>query len=238
MDKYTLNARIYPVVILLLPIIIIGVSYSIEYDSLIQTISSLGITSALLYFFSNLGRDNGKLKEPKLWSKWGGMPTVQLLSFKNEEIDPITKRKYHKILLELSPIEDKGLNFETTDIHLVSNIYEYWTTFLISRTRNTKKFPLIFKENISYGFRRNLWGLKNISILFLIISISGNILYQFLVVGSKNLLDFPISFFISELFMIIILLIWIFRINSEWIRIPAFAYAERLLESVEEIKAT
>jgi len=232
MDKYSLSARIYPIVIFLLPLVIIGVSYSIAYNKYLHILTTLGISSALLYFLSNLGRDNGKLKEPELWRKWGGMPTIQLLSFENKLIDEITKKKYHKKLLELSPI-DRTIDFENSTINSVSDVYASWTKFLISRTRDTKKYSLLFKENISYGFRRNLWGLKSLSLIVLTITIFANYLFHAANIGFNNILQYPIQFFISESLLLALLLIWVFRINSNWIKIPAFGYAESLLESIE-----
>lgn len=236
MDKYSLNARIYPVVILLLPLVIIGISYSIEYESYFQILSTLGVSAALTYFLSNLGRDKGKQQEPILWEKWGGMPTIQLLSFKNGIIDKHTKRKYHKLLLELSPIEECNIDFENASIDSVSDIYKSWSKFLISKTRDTKQFSLLFKENISYGFRRNLWGLKSISLIIVFLVLLSNYSYQVLNYGFLGLSEYPLQFFISETMLVLLSFIWIFWINSEWIKIPAFSYAERLLESIESLK--
>jgi hypothetical protein len=38
--------------------------------------------------------------------------------------------------------------------------YEQAGTWLRENTRDTKKFSILFNENISYGYRRNLLGLK------------------------------------------------------------------------------
>jgi len=235
MDKYSLNARIYPVVILLLPLVVIGVTYSLEYEEYIQILSTLGITSALLYFLSNVGRDSGKPKEPKLWQKWGGMPTAQLLSYKNEIIDKHTKQKYHRELQNLSPIDDTSIDFENVDLSEVIEVYKSWTKYLISKTRDTKKYALQFKENISYGFRRNLWGLKTLSIFLLLICMIGNYVFQGIKNGFLSYDTFSVQFFISESILILLLAVWIFIIDSNWIKIPAFAFGERLLESIDSI---
>lgn len=237
MDKYSLNARIYPVVIFLLPLVIIGISYSIEYEEYLQVLTTLGISSALVYFLSNIGRDSGKKKEPSLWKKWGGMPTVQLLCYDNNIIDPITKRNYHKKMLKLSPIENSEIDFENVDLESVVDIYKSWTKYLISQTRDTKKYSLLFKENISYGFRRNLWGLKTISIILILLVLAGNFIFTEIGTGFQNFKDFSINFWISEVLLFILLLIWSFIITNKWIKIPAFGYAERLLESIETTNA-
>jgi len=237
MDKYSINARIYPVVILLLPLVVIGITYSIEYEKYLQVLTTLGIISALIYFLSNIGRDSGKRKEPKLWKTWGGMPSVQLLSFKNNRIDRFTKQNYHDRLLVLSPIQSESIDFQNSDLEEVEDIYKSWTKYLISKTRDTKKYSLLFKENISYGFRRNLWGLKLISIVILIITIVGNYVFIGFKNGFLSYQSFPINFFVSEGILLILLMIWLFVITNKWIKIPAFGYAERLLESIETINA-
>jgi hypothetical protein len=71
-DNYTLKARFYPVIILFLPMIVIGIFYSLQFEEIYLLLSSLGIVGALMYLFSQLGRDQGKLKEQRLWQIWGG----------------------------------------------------------------------------------------------------------------------------------------------------------------------
>ncbi|TRX66403.1 hypothetical protein [Carboxylicivirga sp. M1479] len=235
MDKYSLHARIYPVVIFLLPIVILGITYSIKYEEYFQILTTLGVSSALVYMMSNIGRDKGKKKENKLWQGWGGMPTIQLLHFRDNTIDDITKRKYHNKLLKFDPIEKEDVDFENTSLVNLSEIYQSWTKFLISQTRDTKKYALLFKENMSYGFRRNLWGLKTISLIFISIALLINYVFAGLNVGFLCFNMFSSSFWISEIALLLLMCIWLFVITSSWIKIPAYGYAERLLESIETL---
>lgn len=232
MDKYSRNARIYPMIILLLPIVLLGLIYSWEYQSILQALTTLGVTAALTYLFANLGRDLGKKKEAELWEKWGGMPSAQLFSFQNNVIDRFTKQKYHSKMLQLSPVS-KEYNFEKDEYKALEDVYISWTKFLISKTRDTKKYALLFNELISYGFRRNLWGLKKLSLISLTILIISNYLFQSFKMGVNEFIDFPVEFFITELILALLYFIWVFVFTTEWVKIPAVAYAERLLESIE-----
>ena len=96
---------------------------------------------------------------------------------------------------------------------------------------DTKKYPLLFKENINYGYRRNVWGLRSIGIvtsglccaaaatgLYMRYRATGN-------VGEEIAGAFAVAF--------VFFLLWIFRFSSDWVRIAADAYAARLAESVE-----
>lgn len=233
-NKYSLYARLYPMIILFLPFIVIGIAFSIEYKNLLQILTTLGVTTALSYLFSNLGRDMGKRKENKLWDKWGGMPTVQLMNYNNSIIDIITKQRYHSKMMELLPV-DRTINFVDANKKLLEDIYLSWTKYLITHTRDIKKYPLLFNENISYGFRRNLWGLKAISIILISLSIVFNYLFQAINHGFDKFIAFPIEFYISQTILFILLFFWIFVIKPNWIKIPAFAYAERLFEAIDSL---
>ena len=202
-----------------------------QYEEILQVLASLGVTGALSYFLANFGRDLGKSKENGLWDEWGGPPTSQLLSLNNDYIDKITKKRYHTTMSKVlnGPEFSEGMTEEEAEA-----VFRAWTKILITKTRDTKSFPLLFKENISYGFRRNLWGMKPLGLAVSIVSLIGVLLYSIL--GSENAISLlkTNSILLGLLFSVSI--IWIFVITKQWVRTPAFAYAERLLESIDHIE--
>ncbi len=220
--------------ILFLPFIIFGISYAIEMESYLNILSSLGVTAALSYLFSQIGRDSGKRKENELWDSWGGTPTEQLFSYKNDIIDEQTKNRYHQ---KMSKILDPNItiDYKSAQPDILKDIYKSWTKYLIGRTRDTKKFSLLFNELTNYGFRRNLWGLKTVSLVFICICLCGNYIYSILTSKTVDMLNYPIAFWVSEVILIILILFWVFIINKTWVKIPAFSYAERLLETIDII---
>lgn len=235
-DNYTLKARYYPVIILFFPILILGFCYSFQYASIIHLAASTGAAGVLTYLFSQLGRDKGKHKEPLLWNHWGGMPSIQLLRSSNSLIDSYTKQRYYQKLFQLCPVT----TIDVIDIKQLSSsqadeVYLAWTKYLIGQTRDKKKYPLLFKENVSYGFRRNLWGLKIISISFISILILGNYLFWASKLNAFNPLFYPDTYKYSTVALFILILFWIFVVTKNWVRIVAFAYAERLCESLENM---
>lgn len=231
MDKYSLKARLYPMFILFLPLIAIGISYSIDIENYLNILTSIGISAALSYFFSNLGRDSDKRKEKELWDSWGGAPTQQIFSYDNDRIDQHTKDRYHRFMLSRLPTKET-IDF-TVEQETVKEIHQSWTKYLITQTRDTKKFALLFKENTSYGFRRNLWGLKPFSLALICICLIVNYLYSATNSNSINFLNYSVTFKVSESILVLLFLVWIFIIKKEWVKIPAFAYAERLLETID-----
>lgn len=235
-DAYSLKARVYPMLILFSPLIIVGFFFSIQFDSIVHGFSSLGIVGILSYLFSQLGRDQGKKKEPELWDSWGGPVTTQILRLTDNTIDQYTKERYHKRLLQLCPTDVPELNRERNDIKASDEIYRAWTKFLISNTRNVKDFPLLLKENTSYGFRRNLWALKPSAITLVLSLIVVNYLVSFRDVGLYDPFKFLDQFWYVNSSLLLILVFWIFIINRDWVKVPALAYAQRLCESVDQLK--
>ncbi|HWB27616.1 MAG TPA: hypothetical protein VG738_19200 [Chitinophagaceae bacterium] len=235
-DQYTLKARFYPVIILFFPLVVAGVFYSFEFKTAAHFLSSLGLVGALTYLFSQLGRDRGKQKEPALWQSWGGVPSVQLLRLTDSRINKHTKEKYHQKLQGACPVPiAPTLTMEANNLPEADEVYQAWTKHLIGQTRDTKKFSLLFKENISYGFRRNLWGVKPIALFMIGLSLVTNYIFWYIRLRSFNPLIFPDSFWYSSAALFALLLFWIFIVKKAWVKIPALAYAERLCEAAEQI---
>lgn len=223
-DQYSLKARVYPFVIVLFPLLILGISISFKFDTILTSLSSLGVISIFTYLFSQLGRDLGKKKEKKLWKSWGGAPTTLIMQ-DSEYIDIHTKKRYTEKLENICPANDIVEDDEKL---------KYWTKFLISNTRDTKKFRLLFKENISYGFRRNLLGLKPIGIAVLFLTLILNFLINSN--WSLNIESISTNLIIANVAYFILLVFWILIVSDNWVKIPAFSYAERLFESIEHIE--
>lgn len=235
-DTYTLRARVYPTIILLFPVLLLGVQYSMEFATFTPFAASSMIVGALWYFLAHLGRTFGKKKEKALWTEWGGPPSVQLLRWSNNEIDDHTKSRYHNHLQVLAPVSvppDRA--FESADPIAADNVYQCWNRFLLSNTRDIKKFPLIYKENAGYGYRRNLWGLRRISIGLLVAIILGNYVHAAYSHNNWMLLGMSANFYFIQGFQIALLLLWIFIVRKEWVKASAFAYADRLIEAIPAI---
>jgi len=96
-----------------------------------------------------------------------------------------------------------------------------------------KKFPLVFEENCNYGFRRNLFGLRSLG---LSIATLGTAAIAVLIFGHLRS-RVPLTPLIIPFGLInaIALLLWLFWIKADWVRISADAYAERLLETLDDL---
>ena len=211
--------------------------YSIKIGSLLTTGISATTIAALYFLLSQIGRDRGKANENQLWKDWDGAPSIQMLRYSDATLTKLTKKRYHAKLQALSPVDNLPTEeFERANAEAADEIYQHWCKYIISHTRDNKKFSLLYRENVNYGFRRNLWGLKPFAITLILITGTVSATYFLSKYGFKVMLH-DYYFIGIHIGIILLLLLWALIVTRNWIRIPAFAYAERLAEAVEELKA-
>ena len=229
-DAYTRRARYLPMLIVLAPCsllsTVLAAKFSLAIGVLIGPLMALGLP----YWLSQVGRDQGKRKEPDLFKLWGGKPTTVRLRHRDQTINVHTKARYHTAGQRLLPtLQFPAANDEAADPRAADAIYEAFGDLLRDRTRDARKFPLVFEELTNYGFRRNLWGWKSFAV-----ALSATVL---LLLGGLLVLAFrtgtaPTLPLIAAIVLDAGLLgFWLISINPSWVRIAADAYAERLLES-------
>ena len=232
LDKYTYQARLLPALITFTPV---GFATAVWFPGETATWNWLGtlfISLGLAALLSQLGRDLGKRKEPWLFSRWGGAPTTRLLSHRQSRLNPLTLKRYHLKLQTLVPeLKIPTSSEEAQDPSAADHVYDSCVHFLREKTRERKQFPLVFAENINYGFRRNLWAFKPIGISASLIGFvtCGFAITRRLHGNTSGLLLSIVGATMSAA----LFLLWVFALSPNWVRIPADAYAERLLGSLD-----
>lgn len=232
-DAYNLRARIAPIFLAIMPLVI-SINLWIPSPFTFQVgVSSFIFTFAISLFSAQFSRQAGKSKEMRLWQSWDGPSTTRFLRCMNTEFNPIRREKCRKNLERMLPdIKLPSLELEQKDPFYSDAIYEACIKFLIGKTRDHKTHPLIYMENINYGFLRNLWGLKPFGIIISLISMLISLLYCWLE-WYNNKISIPSILIIS--FILIMLSLWIFWVKPKAVKLAFDAYAERLLEFCEQM---
>lgn len=232
-DTYSLKARIYPCTIVLLPCFLLAIVYVTNIELYYHYLTSFAVLGMFSFLLSQLGRDNGKKKEKRLFEHWGGKPTSIILRHSNDHLDIHTKKRFHSKLEQvISGIKIPTPDEEQENLQAADALYDSCTKHLIAKTRDTSKYPLVFKELVNYGFRRNLWGMKAWALLIIIICTFIHFLVAtqgFTAIELISVQDWGILGIFA-----IFVFFWLFIVNKEWVKITAFTYAERLHESLHE----
>ena len=231
-DRYTWRARVLPVYLTAAPAVLAIAATLPEGLNLPLAGASAIVFVPLSYFLSQIGSDFGKRLEPALWKSWGGPPTTRFLRYGNDEFNPATRERVHERLRAL------GLDIPTTDQEEADRpraleLYASAVDELRRLTRDTDRFPLVYKGNAEYGFRRNLLGLKKFGVILTLAAITAiglAVLHEWRAAGVLA----PVPTVIS-LLTACILLAWLVGVRPAAVRITADRYARYLLEAALDL---
>lgn len=228
-DTYNLRARLAPCIVVFLPVMLAVASWWPGEAKWPGVLVGVGFSLALGTLLSQLGRDIGQAKQKKLFESWGGTPTTQLLSHSTSTLNPLTLKRYHEVLRLVRPELPipRSKEHEETDKTGAAAAYSSCTDYLRELSRDKQKYPLVFEENVNFGFRRNLWGMKPTGVALAAIATavcSYRAAMQFQATETVE----PVTA-ISTVASLMLLVLWCLRIRPSWVRSAAFAYAERLL---------
>ncbi len=161
-DQYTIMARMRPALLMVFPALVAAVALlpglHAWWSAVLSLCAACGVAAALGEF----AQGHGKRLEPRLTQSWDGLPSVTMLRHRDQRLDPATKVRYRRFLTgaiggDLAFPDDVA---EAADPADADNQYMTATRWLLARTRDRKTFNLLFQQNVSYGFRRNLLGLR------------------------------------------------------------------------------
>jgi len=237
-DPYERKARATPALLTVLPIVVPLVCQFGAKNPILTAIVGLLGTCGSIYAGASIARGRGKLVETVLVEVWGGMPTTILLRHRDDFFDSETKKRYHLDAQSRLGITMPTEAQEAADPKKADDAYGAVARRLRELTRTDK--GLLFKENIAYGFHRNMLGIKPIGALFSVLGI----LYGLILAGAIKL-DPPsfdlhslaspgLSGGLSCLVSLVMLAIWLFYFNPRQVRVIGNVYAERLLEKLPQ----
>jgi hypothetical protein len=226
-NTYTRRARLTPALIVVLPLGLAVLSWSPDGLKSWTVLWSLFVWAGGTALMAQVARDRGREKEKELFHSWGGKPTTRLLRYAGCENPVLVTRRHAALQKVLANIHLPTELEESAAPQDADHVYDTCVRWLLEQTRDQKKFHLLFEENCNYGFRRNLWGMKPIGIFLCALG--------FLLGLSAVVIHIEAHVAVSAISYggvactVALLTFWVFWCNPTWVKLPAEAYAERLL---------
>jgi hypothetical protein len=151
-----------------------------------------------------------------------------------------TKARYRSALVKYVPgLVLPGAEEERSNPVAADEAYRSAVEWLKERCRG-KDFPLVFKENIEYGFRRNMRGIRPFAIAAVALAAVGGldaIVYRLIEVGglsvSMVMQQAPLGVIGATVLLLIALLCWTFLVTDLWVREAGDQYARALLSACD-----
>lgn len=178
-DRYDLNARLKPGLIVLLPVFATVAFWVPQVRTGLGATASLLSACGLLYLLSQTVRAAGRAAERRMGDNAGRKHSARLLTHADSVIAAETKARYHAYLrshgLVISTPDEERASPETAISRAGSAI-----DWMLEHTRARGKKTLLYNELIAYGFQRNLYGMRPIALAItaLAIAINGALLWR------------------------------------------------------------
>lgn len=240
-DPYDRQARLYPALLALFPLAIVITIVFAQQASALGNLAVAAAGCGALYWMAGVARDRGKRMEPDLFKDWGGKPSTQLLRHRNQAIDPVTKARVHTFLAAKLGVAFPTAAQEAQEPGEADRLYESATRWLLEQTRETSKHRLLFTENISYGFRRNMLGMRWIGLTAAVLAAIWLVLDTAVALPAtwadlgRLLVTMPTGHRLGMTVCAAAAAVWVLGVSRDRIRASAFAYAERLVAACEAL---
>lgn len=241
-DPYERKARLFPGLMVALPLLVPLVCvYGPRHPVLTAVVTVLG-GCGTLYALASVARGRGKKLEEVLVREWGGMPTTIALRHRDTSaLDSVSKQRYHATIVSKLGIVMPTAQEEAADPAKADDTYVGATKRLRELTRNNKS--LLLKENIAYGFHRNMLAMKPVGIVTALMGLMYGLVIAKVVQLSPpgftltNLADPGLAAALTLLVSLALLAAWLLYFDKDAVRRVGFAYAERLFECLASLPA-
>jgi hypothetical protein len=155
-DTYSLRARVFPALVAGLPTLAL-LFVLVPWDHFgLPHATVVAIGGVLLFAFADVARATGKRVEQKL----GTRATPEQWHRGNTEIAEAAKDRYRAFIAKELKLTAPTVEDERVDPQKANDFYLSAGNWLREHTRDIKKFAILFAENVTYGYRRNLLGLR------------------------------------------------------------------------------
>jgi len=233
-DLYSLRARLLPALLALLPLFLATALWSPELYDFGTSLAGLAVACGLTVALAHFSRGRGRAVERRLVHDWGALPATLWLRHSDCTLDHETKARYRAYLEKnvphwSAPTPAEELSSpDAADERNGSAV-----KWLIENTRDRRRFSLVFEENVSYGFRRNLLGLRPVGSA---IAIAVTLWFAYRTYSGLSDPLNPGWREIAAIAMIVIITLWWTKVVTQrWVRDAADAYARALLAACDAL---
>lgn len=231
MDRYDRNARLRPALLALLPAMLPVAVWAPGLWTAAGAAGALVTTCGLLYLLSRYARVAGRRYEKRMLQRDGGWATTRRLRHADDAIDPVTKGRYHAALARhghaIPTAEQEQADPKAADAHYGSAV-----NWLKEQTRGAEH-KLLLDENVDYGFRRNLAGLKPLGVTVTLAALAADCA---LLLHGRAFQDARWATGVGVAGVLVIgLSAWLVLVTQAFVQDAADAYADRLLKQCERL---
>ncbi len=230
-DEYDRAARLMPALVTMLaPAVSLFIWAPASYEIAGVAVSVI-VTFGGLQLLMHLARTAGRRTQKQLYAEWGGAPTTLWLRQSSPFLPAPTRQRYlDKLAVHVPNWSLPDVDSETQNPTANDDAYAAAVGWLRTHMNHHRDMaPAIYRENKSYGFRRNLRGLRGLG---MVISVMTLVIDVVLLIAHISAPD-PLLAYAAAGLSGVMVLTFGFVVTDAWVRDAADAYAQALLESCD-----
>lgn len=207
-----------------------GVAFGLRELAVISTVASLLTAAGGPVVLSYTVRDRGLSLQTNLFERWGGPPTRELLRAPRNGTDTVRARR-RALVEQVTGIAMPSVEEETADEADAAALYDSAVSQLREMTRDPNRFRLVFEENRTYGFYRNLLAIRPFGIALTAVPAAACAAG----IGASLAAETPfrtVDVGVGAAACCALLLLWLVFPSEDRVRRAAERYAERLFAAV------
>ena len=226
MDRYDRNARLHPALLTLLPAFLFVFVWFPALWTQFGAIAAFVVACGVLFALTRFVRKLGHKVERKLGDRIGRPHTASLLSPADDRLSASMKTACRSYIEANSGLTFPSMEQEETDPKSAQDDRLVAVKWLLEYTRPTAAATLLLEENISYGFARNLLGLKPYGISISAIVCLGSAWFLF-DAGPGSTTFLLGSVLCGASFLALVL--WLLLVTEKSVEEASQVYAEKIL---------
>jgi hypothetical protein len=167
-----------------------------------------------------------------------------LLRHRDGVIDSVSKRRYHAFLAAKISTVFPDAELERLDPSKADDAYQSGARWLLDHTRPDmgKQYDLLFRDNITYGFRRNALGIRPLAIVIALGCLFWTLAKERVLFSpAGRVVDWAALGQLSPTATAslavsgVMLLVWVFFFTTTSLRTSAFTFAQTLLRTCDTL---
>jgi len=231
LDAYQRAAHWQPAILTIAPFTVTAVVWGAAAAKLLMAAATAVITAPLLVVLMQFGRSRGRAVQRRMVDRLGALPSALALRHGDRHHPSALTERYHAALRRhgfVMPASDE----EAAAPAAADDVYRAVVAWLPEQMRDAKKFSLLHSENRSYGFRRNLLGLKPLALAITVLSLAADGVLTYFVRGDEGHL-------IVGALLGALIASWLgfltFAVRESFVEDASWAYADRQLAGIEAL---
>jgi hypothetical protein len=238
LDPYEVKARLFPGLLVLLPMILfLALLYGTK-SPMVVGLSAVLAACGGPYLLSSFVRTWGQRAQNRLYREWGAPPSTIILRHRDSTLPQQTKLRFHDLATSRLRIAMPSAEDERRDPACADQAYGAAADALRPLTNNRKTFPFVFKELVAYGFNRNAHGSRWVGVSVaaataVVTVLHANALRLHQPYWDLSALD--TAHIVVLVAAVSLATLWCAHFTAGTVKLAGFSYAKRLWEALEKV---